>query len=151
MADKPIEIIKNDHRKVEDLFEDFFITEAEDDKEAIAQDICANLKVHMKMEEDVFYPEVAKISPEGKQMIDDSHREHRELKDLIEKLENIDPKSLQYDSTLSSLEDATLHHVAEEERKVLPFSQENMSDEMGIGMTAKMIAMKAKEMPKEIL
>jgi hemerythrin superfamily protein len=150
---KPIEMLKSDHRRVEGLFNDFDQTDTEDyeSKQSIAEDVCEDLKVHAQVEEEVFYPEVEGVSDEGKEMIKDSRREHQEIKDLITQLESMNPEDDEYEEKFKSLEDVTKHHVQEEESKVFPFAEENLADKMGMGMTAKMMAMKGKEMGEEKL
>ena len=50
-----IEMLKQDHRKVEGLFEQF--EQADDEqKERLVEQICAELIVHTKLEEEIFYP-----------------------------------------------------------------------------------------------
>lgn len=150
---KPIEMLKNDHRKVEGLFNDFNQTDSEkyEDKKSIAEDAFKKLKVHAKVEEEIFYPKVEKASDEGKEMIRDSLKEHQEIKDLVSQLESMDPEDDDYDEKFKSLEDVTKHHVQEEESKVFPFAEEKIGEQMGMGMSAKMMAIKGKEMGKEKL
>lgn len=45
-----------DHRKVEDLFAKFEAAKGDGKKKALAEQICMELTVHTKIEEDVFYP-----------------------------------------------------------------------------------------------
>ncbi|MET0274194.1 MAG: hemerythrin domain-containing protein, partial [Phenylobacterium sp.] len=57
-ADMPdaIALLKADHRKVEELFAAYEAAKGDGKKKAIAEEICLELTVHAKIEEDVFYP-----------------------------------------------------------------------------------------------
>ena len=51
-----ISLLKADHRKVEDLFAKFEKARDPARKKAIAGEVCLELTVHAKIEEDIFYP-----------------------------------------------------------------------------------------------
>src|SRR5690242_1072388 len=51
-----IELLKADHRQVEEWFEQFESTRSDDRKQKLAAQICQALKVHTKIEEEIFYP-----------------------------------------------------------------------------------------------
>ena len=51
-----VALLKADHRKVEELFEKFESARGEGRKKALAEEICLELTVHTRIEEDVFYP-----------------------------------------------------------------------------------------------
>ena len=55
-APDAIALLKADHRKVEGLFEDFEKATASAKKAALVRQICTELTVHTKIEEDIFYP-----------------------------------------------------------------------------------------------
>ena len=58
MAKKPatdaIALLKADHRKVEDLFAKYEKAKGSERKKALAGQICLELTVHTRIEEDVF-------------------------------------------------------------------------------------------------
>ena len=51
-----ITLLKADHRKVEELFEQFEKAKDTARKEKLAQEICTELTVHATIEEEIFYP-----------------------------------------------------------------------------------------------
>ena len=51
-----IALLKADHRKVEDLFDKFEAAKGDGRKQALAEQICMELTIHTRIEEDVFYP-----------------------------------------------------------------------------------------------
>ena len=58
-------LLKADHRKVEDLFAQFEAAKGAGRKKALAGQICMELTVHTRIEEDVFYPACeGKVKPD---------------------------------------------------------------------------------------
>ena len=51
-----IALLRADHRKVEGLFAQFAKAKASSRKKELAYQICLELSVHTKIEEDIFYP-----------------------------------------------------------------------------------------------
>ena len=49
-----IALLKDDHRKVEELFEDFEKARGDGRKERLAHEICLELSVHAAIEEEIF-------------------------------------------------------------------------------------------------
>ena len=59
MADRhadAIVLLKADHRKLEELFEQFKAAKGAAKKQALAKQICAELTGHATIEEEIFYP-----------------------------------------------------------------------------------------------
>jgi hemerythrin superfamily protein len=110
-----IALLKADHRKVEDLFAKFESSKSESKKKALADQICLELTVHTKIEEDVFYP-----ACKGK--IDDNlwheaYVEHDGAKVMIAEIEAGKPGDEFYDAKVKVLSEQIKHHVKEEEKR----------------------------------
>ena len=133
-AEQPvaIELLMADHRKVEQLFEEFE-GEKEDTeaKSGVAERICNALKVHAQVEEELFYPWVAdQLDDEDDQeMVQEARIEHQTAKDLIAKIEDCDPEDEQYDALVKVLSEYIKHHVREEEQEMFP-KVASMTDEL---------------------
>ena len=118
MADKQdaIALLKADHRKVEELFERFENARGEGSKQKIALDICLELTVHAKIEEEIFYP-----ACEGKieqDLLDEAYVEHDGAKVLIAEIEAGAPSDEFYDAKVKVLSEQIEHHVEEEEKRM---------------------------------
>src|SRR4051812_8114342 len=77
-ATSAIELLKQDHREVEEMFEEYEdIREGGDEatKEQLAQNICAALKVHTQLEEQIFYP-AAREATGDNDLLDEAMVEH---------------------------------------------------------------------------
>ena len=111
-----IALLKADHRKVEDLFAKFEAAKGDGKKQALAEQICMELTVHTKIEEDVFYP-----ACEGKveeDLLKEAYVEHDGAKVLIAEIEAGGPDDEFYDAKVKVLSEQIEHHVEEEEKRV---------------------------------
>lgn len=116
-----ISLLKNDHRTVEDLFEEYEHARRADRKQAIVQQICEELTIHAQLEESAFYPEAKKaLGKEGSDLIDEAQVEHSSLKWLIAQLEEEGPDSDLYAAKVTVLKEYVQHHVKEEEKELFP-------------------------------
>lgn len=110
-----IALLKEDHRKVEDLFEQFEKASADGRKEKLALEICKELTIHTILEEEIFYPAL-----EGKveeDLLKESFVEHDAAKLLIAEIEAGGPSDEYYDSKVKVLSEEIEHHVEEEEKR----------------------------------
>lgn len=118
-----IEMLKDDHRKVEALFKQYEQISKSDDaassKDTVADEICEKLTVHAQVEEEVFYPAARQVLNTQK-LIDEAEAEHAEAKQLIAQIEEMSPEDDAFDTTVKSLRDAIAHHVQEEENEMFP-------------------------------
>ena len=117
-ADQPdaIALLKADHRKVEGLFADFEAAKGDGKKKALAEQICMELTVHTKIEEDVFYPACEGAVEED--LLQEAYVEHDGAKVLIAEIEAGGPDDDFYDAKVKVLSEMIEHHVEEEEKRV---------------------------------
>jgi hypothetical protein len=110
-----IALLKADHRKVEELFEQFEETGGAKRKEEIARKICLELTIHTKIEEEIFYPACrGKIEDD---LVDEAIVEHDSAKVLIAEIEAGGPDEDFYDAKVQVLSELIEHHVEEEEKR----------------------------------
>jgi len=116
-----VALLKDDHRKVEGLFEQFKKISNSAKKQAIAQEICTELKIHMLIEEEIFYPSFrGKIEDDT---LDEAQVEHDGAKVLINDIECASPDQPFYDAKVKVLSEEIKHHVHEEEMRGGMFAQ----------------------------
>ncbi len=121
-ASNAISMLADDHKKVKKLFKDFDkLKEKGDaaDKEALVEQICAELTVHAEIEEEVFYP-AARDAIDDDDMMNEAEVEHASAKDLIEQLQAMDSSDPTYDAKVTVLGEYVNHHVEEEEKEMFP-------------------------------
>ena len=121
--DDAIELLKKDHREVEGLFKEF--EQLEDNAEAAEQVIetaCTELKIHDKIETEIFYPAVRQAAEqeEIEDLLDEAEVEHDSVRELIEKLEGMDPTDAKRHAHFTVLTEYVKHHVKEEEKEMFP-------------------------------
>jgi len=110
-----IALLKADHRKVEDLFEQYDKARSNDRKLALAKEICTELTVHTIIEEEIFYP-ACKGKVEDDTM-NEAYVEHDGAKILIAEIEDSRPEAAFYDAKIRVLSADIKHHVKEEEQR----------------------------------
>ena len=118
-----IELLKQDHRKVEELFKQFEKL-AEDDEDAanlIIETACKELTVHDRIETEIFYPALREAADEEiEDMLDEAEVEHEGVRELIEKLESMELEDEKRKARFTVLTEYVKHHVKEEETEMFP-------------------------------
>jgi hemerythrin superfamily protein len=143
-----IAVLKADHREVEAWFDDYEDLKDDGKKAALAAKICLALKVHTRIEEEIFYPQ-ARAATKDNDLLDEAKVEHAGAKELIAQIEASSPGDDLYDAKIKVLGEQIKHHVKEEESELFPEVRETKMDLEAIG--AKLSARKAElmhEVPK---
>ena len=119
-----IQLLKDDHREVEALFEQF----GQSGDPEIALKICEELTVHATLEEELVYPLYRSKVDTG--AADEARHEHQEAKDTITQIEAAisagDDDALK--SLVTKLQASIEHHVEEEESELFPKLQSKIPD-----------------------
>ncbi len=108
-----IQILTDDHHRVEQLFEEFEKAADNATKEEFARRICTELKVHSMLEEEILYPELrGKIEDAD---LDEALVEHDGAKLLINEIEAGSAADGFFEAKVKVLKEQIEHHVEEEE------------------------------------
>src|SRR5688500_4884055 len=83
-------LLKQDHRRLEELFDAFKTLPSDDEKEQIAATICEELKIHATLEREIFYP-AARAGLEDADVVDEALVEHDSADRLIAEIEAMRP------------------------------------------------------------
>jgi hemerythrin superfamily protein len=135
-----IEMLKQDHRKVEELFKQFEETEDDNIKEQICEMTIHELETHAALEEEIFYP-AAQPHVDDQELIDEAREEHHVVKLLLGELKKMSAGDERYDAKYKVLAESVKHHVEEEESELFPMVQDDLDVE---GLGQKMQARKEK-------
>lgn len=124
MAPDVVDLIMQDHREFERLFERM---KAEPDQRPMLVPIVSALLVaHSRAEEMEVYPAARDEAGETDDVAH-SQEEHAQAEEILERLKVIDHNSDEFHSTLDELIEAITHHLEEEEESVLPGLREKLS------------------------
>lgn len=110
-----LQMLADDHRTVETLFEKFDNARSNSAKQKIVRQICEELTIHAMIEEKVFYPAIRDAVEND--MLDEAQVEHDSAKTLILSLFEAEPGDEYYEAKVSVLKEQVEHHVYEEERQ----------------------------------
>jgi len=127
-----IAMLKADHKKVSGLFEQFESTRASTKKKALVAQICRELTVHTKLEEEIFYPAV-KAALRDKELVPEATVEHGSVKDLIAQVKDVEPDGEDYDAKVRVMSEFVKHHVKEEQNEMFPRAQKTRLDMVALG------------------
>ena len=133
-----ITLLRADHQKVTDLFENFEKSRATAKKKVIAQEICKELTVHATIEEEIFYPEV-RGAIDDEDLMDEAEVEHASAKELIAQIESMSSGDDKFAAKVMVLGEYINHHVKEEQDEMFPQAKKAKVDlaELGERMLAR--------------
>jgi hemerythrin-like domain-containing protein len=99
-------------------------------KRAVVNAACAALEIHAQLEEEIFYPALAKVLGDDP-VLQKSRPEHDEMRATIEKLRAMGPDNAAYDGLFHQLMQEVIHHVADEETVLLPAAERALKNDLG--------------------
>jgi hemerythrin-like domain-containing protein len=117
-----IALLKQDHRTVSALFEEFEKAD-EEEQASIAQRVCQLLTVHAQIEEEMLYPAAKEAfdgEEEAEDLVNEAEVEHGSAKELIAKIEAMSSGDEHFKATVTVLGEYIKHHVKEEEGELFP-------------------------------
>src|SRR5918992_5353288 len=110
-----VQMIRQDHKKVQGLFKKFDQAKKNAAKKGIADQVIQELEVHAKLEEEIFYPAIRKELGED-EMLDEAKKEHQQPKDIMRELKTMNGgEDDELEEKFSELVECIQHHVEEEE------------------------------------
>jgi len=122
-----IALLKADHREVEGLFAEFERASSDSRKQALAEKICAALKAHTTIEEEIFYPAFLEAT-DDKDIHHEAEVEHDGAKKLIAEIESGGPDDDYFEARVTVLAEMIKHHVKEEEQRGGMFTKARQAD-----------------------
>ncbi len=112
------EMLQDDHRKVERLFETYL----HDNEDSVAREICEQLTLHAQVEEAALYPALRRNVDGGDDLADIVEQEHAAVKTLIARIYDAPPEGLL--DLVAELRREVDHHVEQEESTLFPEMRE---------------------------
>jgi hemerythrin-like domain-containing protein len=137
MKMNPFTLLKDDHKKVKGLFEEFEALgdRAHKQKRELVDKALQELEVHTQIEEEIFYPAVKEsAAKEGRELIVEAYEEHGVVKRLMEEIKELEPEDEKYSAKFKVIQDSVKHHIKEEENELFPQAKKalgSQADEIG--------------------
>lgn len=126
MTKKPqdaVELLDADHRSAQVLFDEFRLLSQHHagcgKRKALAEQVCMELAIHMRLEEEIFYPPL-RAALRDDDLLDDAEAEHAGAKELIAQVLSTQPADPLYDAKVTVLGQYFAHHVAQEREQMFP-------------------------------
>ena len=124
-------MLREDHQKVRQLFDQFHKTTNAHEKRDIVTAALAALEVLAKLKEELIYPAWREHVNE-QNLMDEALKEHQMVHALIKELRNMDPEDKRYGLKFTALSSHVQHHIKEEEGKMFPQAEKAEFDWEGL-------------------
>ncbi|WHZ13676.1 MAG: hypothetical protein OJF52_000510 [Nitrospira sp.] len=119
--------LREDHRKVTQLFEEFEAATESDDKQRIVDTALQALQEHSYVEETILYPAFEAALDEAV-LLCEAFEEHHVVHLLIAELKKMTAGDERFDAKFSVLAENVRHHIKEEEGEMFPQVEESDFD-----------------------
>jgi hemerythrin-like domain-containing protein len=124
---KASDLLKKQHKNVKALFKKVENTEGGRQRRQLMDQIANELKIHTKIEEEIFYPAVREIgTSKAEEMIDEAFEEHHVVDLVLAELPKVDPEDERFHAKMTVLSELVEHHVEEEEGEVFPMAEKKL-------------------------
>ena len=142
-----IALLKEDHKKVRGLLGrlEASSVRAAGRREELVQTIERELKIHSKIEEEIFYPafrEAAK-KHDDKKLYHEAIEEHHVVDTVLAELKDAEPASEPFAAKAKVLKDLVEHHAEEEETEMFPRARKLMGREELVKLGARLAEAKS--------
>jgi hypothetical protein len=131
-----IDLLKQDHQEVQELFSEFMSAEDEDfaRREDVFQQIDKALLTHSDSEEQIFYPSMEKYAPD---LVKEALDGHKTVKQLLLEMLDLEVDDEEFDKRMNMLIENVENHIQKEENDggILELARQKLDqrqlDEMG--------------------
>jgi hypothetical protein len=131
-------MLKAEHNAVDELFSKFEKARKSEVKQKLADEICRELTIHTKIEEEIFYPAMREAL-DDEDLLDEADIEHGSAKELIAKIQAGSPGDSHWAAMVIVLGEYIRHHVKEEHKEMFPKAKASGADlkELGTRLAAR--------------
>jgi hemerythrin superfamily protein len=140
-----IALLKDDHKRVSALFDQYEKARTAARKQSIVSKICEELSVHATVEEEIFYPAV-RAALKDRELVPEAIVEHATIKEFIAKVGGKTPDGDMFDAHIQVMGEYVKHHVKEEQTEMFPKARKTKLDMKEIGAQ---IAARKKELQRD--
>jgi hypothetical protein len=127
---KATDLLKKQHKQVKALFKKAEKTENARERRQLMEQIEQELKMHTKLEEQIFYPAVREIdSKKAEEMYLEAIEEHHVVDLVLAELPQLDPGDERFHAKMTVLSELVVHHADEEEEEMFPMAEKKLGAE----------------------
>lgn len=141
-----IELLKNQHEEVKQLFAELENTEDAEERSSIFAELADAFVIHSHLEEQIFYPFVFDEDTEDE--LRESVEEHLQAKRIIADMLEMSPDDEQWEAKCTVLKEDIDHHVEEEESELFPMVRKHFTRER-MGELGRQLADRQEELESE--
>ncbi len=116
------DILKQDHDKVRDMFEQIAEDEEAENREEMFAGLQSELQEHLDLEEKFFYP-VLDQNEETHDKALEAYEEHHVAKMVLSEFSGLDMEDDRWDAKIKVLQELVFHHLDEEEKNVFKMAK----------------------------
>jgi hemerythrin superfamily protein len=126
-----LKLLKKDHFNVRSLFSKFDRTgkSSHEKRGELFVQIRRELQIHSRAEEEIFYPALKALNDEGRRLVSEALKEHKQVDELLTQISRLKPTDKNFEEKMETLIENVDHHVEEEEGEIFRFAEENCSEE----------------------
>jgi hemerythrin superfamily protein len=127
---KATDLLKKQHKSVKALFKEVEKTEDGRQRRQLMDQIAGELKIHTRIEEEIFYPAAREIgTSKAEELVDESFEEHHVVDLVLAELPQVDPEDERFAAKMTVLSELVLHHAEEEESELFPLCEKKLGRE----------------------
>jgi len=130
IAPKVTRMIRQDHANLMATFHGYTADAPVHMRQSLAERICTSLEIHARLEEEVFYPALRELFPDG-EVLQRCVPDHQEMRRLIARLRRMTAEDIGFDAAVLDLMRTFIHHMADEETVLLPAAERVLSEHLG--------------------
>jgi hemerythrin-like domain-containing protein len=119
-----LQMLRDDHRKVRELFRQYEDAKGPSMKKSIADTALVELNIHSVLEEEIFYPAVRRQGNGSGQIVRRAEQEHHTAEQLMDELMKMEAGNAEFDAKFHVLIESVKKHIEEEEAEMLPLAAE---------------------------
>lgn len=137
-------LLRQDHQRLNGLL-DQIETSSADARAALFETFKRELTAHKEAEEGTFYAALSTL-PEASDQIEEALEEHVDLKELLQELDEIGPKTDAFLAQLAEVREEFMHHVGVVEDEIFSRARELLTEEQADKIAEEMQAEKERLM-----
>jgi len=140
-----VALLEADHAQVKIWFAQFERAKAKSEQQDLASNICSALRVHMEIEEEVFYPAFL-TATKDKGMYEEAISEHKRAKEIIDEVAKLSPSHAYFHTRVNVLSQLIRRHVKEEERPGGMFDEAKRSKRLDLNALGEELALRKQQL-----